>query len=109
MNTDITDLDVIHPSLTQPVLWAGVERRVVALEFVVAVLLLTWKGITLGSLAAGLCLLVPTHLAATHVARLDPRMFDLFFRSLAWSRYYPPHSPIHAPPPPVPPSIPGAR
>jgi type IV secretory pathway TrbD component len=109
MNADELDLDAIHPSLTQPVLWGGVERRVVALEFVVVVLLVTWKGIVPFSVVLALVLVLPLHLAARRIARIDPRMFDLFLRSLAWRRYYPPHASIQAATPPVKPSIPGAR
>lgn len=109
MNAKQLDLDVIHPSLTQPVLWGGVERRVVGAEFMFVVLLLTWKGITPGALLLVACIVVPVHLIARHVAREDPRMFDLFLRSLGWLRHYPPHASIHAAPPAVKPSIPGAK
>jgi type IV secretory pathway TrbD component len=109
MHAGELDLDAIHSSLTQPVLWGGVERRVVALEFALVVLVFTWKGIVPFSVVLGLVLVVPLHLAARRVARVDPRMFDLFLRSLAWQRYYPPHATIQAATPPVPPSIPGAR
>jgi type IV secretory pathway TrbD component len=109
MPTEELDLNAIHPSLTQPVLWGGVERRVVAMEFVVVVLLFTWKGIVPFSVVLGIVLVVPLHLGARRIARTDPRMFDLFLRSLAWRRYYPPHAMIQAATPPVKPSIPGAR
>ena len=109
MQTDAPELDLIHPSLTQPVLWGGVERRVIAVEFVIVVLLFTWKGITPFSVVLGLCLVLPLHFVARRIAREDPRMFDLFLRSVGWRRFYPPHATIHAPTPPVRPSIPGAR
>lgn len=109
MNGKELDLDVIHPSLTQPVLWGGVERRVVGAEFMVVVLLLTWKGITPGALLLVACIVVPLHLIARRVAREDPRMFDLFLRNLGWLRHYPPHASIYTAPPPVKSSIPGAK
>jgi type IV secretory pathway VirB3-like protein len=110
MNEDELDRDRIHPSLTRPVLWAGVERRVIGVEFMVIVLVVTWKGITFGSLLLAASFVVPVHLVARYAAGKDPRMTDLFVRSLAWRRrYYPPHADLHAAQPPVKPSIPGAR
>lgn len=109
MNAPKLDLDVIHPSLTQPVLWGGVERRVVGAEFMLVVLLLTWKGMTPAALLLAASIVIPTHLIARRVAREDPRMFDLFLRSLTWLRRYPPHAGIHTAPPPTKSSIPGAR
>ncbi len=109
MNADELDRDRIHPSLTRPVLWAGVERRVVGVEFVVVVLLVTWKGITLGSVLLAACIVLPVNLVARYTASRDPRTTDLFVRSLAWRRFYPAHADAHAPPVPVKPSIPGAR
>ncbi|HEX8430967.1 MAG TPA: VirB3 family type IV secretion system protein [Longimicrobium sp.] len=109
MNLEELDRDLVHPSLTRPVLWAGVERRVVGVEFMVLVLLVTWKGITLGSVVLGAFIVLPIHLVARYAAGVDPRMTDLFVRSLAWRRYYPPHAGIHAAPQAVRPSIPGAK
>ena len=109
MTTRKVDLDVIHPSLTKPVLWGGVERRIVGLEFMIVVLLLTWKGITPGGLLLVACIVIPMHLVARRTAREDPRMFDLLLRSLAWRRHYPAHGRLHTPPPPTKPSIPRGR
>ena len=106
MSTTKIDLDMIHPSLTKPVLWGGVERRIVGLEFMIVVLLLTWKGMTPGGLLLVACIVIPMHLIARRTAREDPRMFDLLLRSLTWRRHYPAHGRFHAPPPPTNPSIP---
>ena len=109
MDPNELKLDVIHPSLTQPVLWAGVERRVIGAEFLIAVLLITWKGMTPAALLLVVGLVLPIHLVARRIARADRRMFDLFLRSLAWRRFYPPHARVHAATPAVKPSIPGAK
>jgi len=103
------DLDVIHPSLTKPVLWGGVERRIVGIEFIVVVLLLTWKGITPGGLLLVACIVIPLHLIARRTAREDPRMFDLLLRSLSWQRHYSAHGSFKAASPPIKPSIPRRR
>jgi type IV secretory pathway VirB3-like protein len=103
------DLDLIHPSLTKPVLWAGVERRIVAVEFMVVVMILTWKGITPGALALVACIIAPIHLIARRAALEDPRMFDLILRSIAWRRHYPAHARFEATPPTPKPSIPSRR
>ena len=103
------DLDVINPSLTKPVLWGGVERRIVGIEFILIVLVLTWKGISPGALALVGCVVIPMHLIARRIAREDPRMFDLFLRSLAWRRYYPAHGSYRAAPTAAKPSIPRAK
>lgn len=109
MSTPNVDLDVIHPSLTKPVLWGGVERRVVGLEFMIAVLLLTWKGMTPGGILLVACIVIPLHLIARRTAREDPRMFDLVLRSLAWHRHYPAHGSFDTASPPAGPSIPRGR
>lgn len=107
--TGRVDLDLIHPSLTKPVLWGGVERRIVGIEFMISVLLLTWRGITPGALLLVACIVIPMHLIARRIAREDPRMFDLFLRSLSWHRHYPAHGSFQAAPPPVVPSLPRGR
>lgn len=109
MPTGPVDLDLIHPSLTKPVLWGGVERRVVGIEFIIVVLLLTWKGIAPGSLLLVACIVVPMHLIARRITREDPRMFDLFLRSLSWHRHYPAHGSFQAAPPPIVPTLPRQR
>jgi type IV secretory pathway VirB3-like protein len=109
MTTPKVDLDVIHPSLTKPVLWGGVERRIVGLEFMIVVLLLTWKGITPVGLLLAACIVIPMHLIARRTAREDPRMFDLLLRSLTWRRHYPAHGRLDAPPSAIKPSIPRGR
>ena len=106
MTSRPVDLDIIHPSLTKPVLWGGVERRIVGIEFMILVLLLTWKGITPGGLLLVACIVIPIHLIARRTAREDPRMFDLFLRSLSWQRHYPAHGSFRAASPPIKPSIP---
>ena len=109
MSTRSVDLDVIHPSLTKPVLWGGVERRVVAIEFMIVVVIVTWKAITAETLLLVACIVVPMHLIARRIAREDPRMLDLALRSLAWHRHYPAHGSFHAASPPTKPSIPKAH
>lgn len=100
------ELDVIHPSLTKPVLWGGVERRIVGIEFILVVLIVTWQGITPGGLLLVACTVLPMHLLARRIAREDPRMFDLFLRSLAWHRHYPAHGAFDSGSAPIRPSIP---
>ena len=109
MSTRNVDLDVIHPSLTKPVLWAGVERRVVAIEFLIVVVIVTWKAITPGTILLVACIVIPIHLIARRTAREDPRMLDLVLRSLAWDRHYPAHGTFHTASPPTKPSIPRAH
>lgn len=111
-STSITktgELDLIHPSLTKPVLWGGVERRIVGIEFIIVVLLVTWKSITPGALLLIACIVVPIHLIARRTAREDPRMFDLFLRSLSWHRHYPAHGSFQAAAPSLVPSLPRRR
>jgi type IV secretory pathway VirB3-like protein len=106
MSTRSVDLDVIHPSLTKPVLWGGVERRVVGIEFMIVLVILTWKGIAPGAVLLVACIVIPMHLIARRTAREDPRMLDLVLRSLAWRRHYPAHGSFRAASPPTKPSIP---
>jgi type IV secretory pathway TrbD component len=109
MSVEETDADVIHPSLLEPVLIAGVERRVLALEFLFVVLLVTLKGLTPGSVLVALLVVGPAHLAAMRLSRLEPWMFEVLRRHLRWRRCYPPHGSWRAVPPPPRPSVPGGR
>ena len=111
MQLDLEELDsdVINPSLLDPVLIAGVERRVLVLEFLLVVALLTWKGLTPAAVLLALLIVVPLHLCAARVAQGEPRVFDILLRHLRWAKYYPAHGSCRAAHPPVKPSVPGAR
>ena len=82
----------VHPALVRPVLMAGVERPVLALEVTVAVGLLMSVGprlVTLGVVALVVGVIHPT--MAWLTAR-DPMATAVYVRSLRWRAYYPPHA-----------------
>lgn len=82
----------VHPALVRPVLLAGVERPVIALEVTVAAGLLMSVGphlITLGIVALVVGVIHPT--MAWLTAR-DPMATAVYVRSLRWRAYYPPHA-----------------
>ncbi len=101
--------EVINPSLLEPVLIAGVERRVLGLEFLLVVVLVTWKGLTPLVVLLAVLIVGPLHVSAARAAQEDPRMFDIVLRHLRWRKVYPSHGSYSAAHPPVRPSIPGAK
>lgn len=109
MNVDELDSEVINPSLIDPVLIAGVERRVLGLEFLIVVALITWKGLILAAVMLALAIVIPLHLGVVRITRGEPRILDIVLRHLRWARYYPSHGTRRAAHPPVKPSIPGAK
>ncbi len=97
---------VIHPALYRPVLFAGAEPAVVALEVTTAFALVFGVGLHVATLLLAFMYLTVGHAVMVWVAKQDPQMTALYVRSLASRDFYPPHASVHAAPPPVHPSIP---
>jgi type IV secretory pathway TrbD component len=82
----------VHAALVRPVLMAGVERPVLALEVTVALGLFLSVGprlVTLGVVALVVGVVHPTMVWLT--AR-DAMATAVYMRSLVWRAYYPPHA-----------------
>lgn len=82
----------VHTALVRPVLMAGVERPVLALEVSIAAGLLFSVGprfVTVGIVALVVAVVHP--LMAWLTAK-DPQVTVIYARSLTWRAYYPPHA-----------------
>ncbi len=97
---------VIHPALYRPVLFAGAEPAVVALEVTTAFALVFGVGLHVATVLLAVFYLTVVHAVMVWVATQDPLMTALYVRSLGARDFFPPHTSVHAAPPPVHPSIP---
>jgi type IV secretion system protein TrbD len=99
MRADNRRLNVIHRSLTQPVLVMGAERRLaLALWVVCLALVLPPKG----WLAAGAAALLATvgHGALVYLAKLDPQFSEVYVRHFRYRQdHYPARTSIWCLPP----------
>ena len=96
----------IHPALYRPVLFAGAEPAVVALEVTTAFALVFGAGIHVATVLLALFYLTVVHAVMVWVARHDPHMTALYVRSLASRDYNPPHGSVHGGSPSVHAAIP---
>jgi type IV secretory pathway TrbD component len=83
---------VVHASLVRPILFAGVEPAAAALEALTAGLLLFGVGFHILTVALAVFYLTVVHRALARVAAHDPRMSELYFRSLTAHDYYAAHA-----------------
>lgn len=81
-----------HPALIRPVLLAGVERPVLALEVTVAAGLLMSVGPRLVTLGIVLLVVGVVHPTMAWLTARDPMATAVYVRSLRWRAYYPPHA-----------------
>jgi type IV secretory pathway TrbD component len=109
MRTDDPSDDVINPSLLDPVLIGGVERRVLGLEFFFVVAFISVKGLTPVTVLLAVLIIGPLHVAAMRMSQVDPRIFDTILRHLGWQGHYPPHGSHRSVHPPIRACIRGPR
>jgi type IV secretory pathway TrbD component len=86
----------VHPGLIRPVLYAGVERPVIALEATVAIGLVATVGPRLVTLLAVGLIIGVVHPLMVWLTSKDPLATGVYVRSLRWRDYYPPHGGIRA-------------
>ncbi|HEX9485461.1 MAG TPA: VirB3 family type IV secretion system protein [Gemmatimonadales bacterium] len=96
----------IHAALHRPVLFAGAEPGVVALEVTTAFALVFGVGLHVATVLLAVFYLTVVHAVMVWVAKQDPQMTALYVRSVVSHDFYPPHASVHSAPPPVHPSIP---
>ena len=85
-----------HAALLRPVLYAGVERTVIALESTIAIGLVATVGPRLVTLAAVAVIVGLVHPVMAWVTSKDPLATAIYIRSLGWRDYYAAHAPAHA-------------
>lgn len=72
-----------HRSLTQPMLWMGVPRNLLVVEFLIAVVGgVIFKTFMVVGLAAAI------HILFRYLAHKDPQFHEVFLRSLRHKLYY---------------------
>jgi type IV secretory pathway TrbD component len=81
----------VHPALLRAVLYAGVERPVIALEGTIAAALVFTVGPRLVTLAVIVAIVVVIHPAMAWATSRDPLATAIYVRSLRWRDYYAPH------------------
>jgi type IV secretory pathway TrbD component len=86
----------VHPALLRDVLYAGVERPVIALEATIAIGLVATVGPRLVTLAAVAVIVGLIHPAMAWVTSQDPLATAVYVRSLWWKDYYAPHAGVRA-------------
>ena len=86
----------VHPGLLRTVLYAGVERPVIALEATVAVGLVATIGPRVVTLLAIVLIVGVVHPIMAWVTSKDPLATAIYVRSLRWRDYYVPHAGVGA-------------
>ena len=84
----------VHPALLRAVLYAGVERPVLALEGTIAAGLVFTVGPRLVTLLVIVLVVLVIHPAMAWVTSRDPLATAVYVRSLRWRDYYAPHGTI---------------
>ena len=82
----------VHPALVRPVLMAGVERPILALEVTVAIGLLMTVGPRLATIGVVALVVGVIHPTMAWLTARDPMATAVYVRSLRWRAYYPPHA-----------------
>jgi type IV secretory pathway TrbD component len=99
----------VHAALVRPVLFAGVEQSVLALEATVALALVLGVGPHITTVLLAAIIIGVLHPALARATAREPLIVPIYLRSLAARDYYAPHSALHAPSLPVRPSVPPVR
>jgi type IV secretory pathway TrbD component len=99
----------VHPSLTRPVLYMGVERPVIAFEATLALAVLFGVGVHLITLGLIGVVMLVIHPSMVWVTAKDSQATEVYIRSRAYADYYAPHDSAWTRGRPPRPSIPGAR
>ena len=86
----------VHAALVRPVLYAGVERPVVAIEASLAVGLLASVGPRLVTFAAVALIVGVVHPVMVWLTNREPMAVAVYARSLRWRDYYPAHGGLRA-------------
>lgn len=98
---------IIHPSLIRPVLFGGAERGVAVMAFSAAIGVPLYAGLHVLTIAIALVFAFPIQTLGVWMARRDPRMIEIYLRSLFGRDHYWPWGGRHPRPATVHASIPG--
>lgn len=99
---------VIHASLIRPVLFGGAERGIAVLAFSAAIGVPLYAGLHVITVAIALVFAFPIQTLGVWMARRDPRMIEIYLRSLSGRDHYLPWGGRNARPAAVHSSMPGA-
>ena len=86
----------VHPGLLRAVLYAGVERPVIALEATVAIGLVATVGPRVATVLAVVLIVGVVHPIMAWLTSKDPLATAVYVRSLRWRDYYAPHAGVRA-------------
>jgi type IV secretory pathway TrbD component len=96
----------LHASLWRPILYAGVAPQFLACEAAAVFLLLFEAGPHLATLACAALWALVCHPLAVFLCAKDPRIADLYVRSLRGADFYAAPAPLGAPPAAPDPALP---
>lgn len=88
----------VHRALLRAVLYAGVERPVIALETTIAIGLVATVGPRLITVAVVALIVGVVHPVMAWVTSKDPLATAVYVRSLRWKDYYAPHGGVRGRP-----------
>jgi type IV secretion system protein TrbD len=99
MTEDGRRQNVIHQSLTRPILLAGAERPLAISNWIIAAALILGVGQWF-TVIAGVVLAILGHWVLVELAKIDPQLSQIYRRHLRHRQaYYPARASIWAPPP----------
>jgi type IV secretory pathway TrbD component len=107
MSPPSTQKTPIHPALWRPVLYAGVAPGFLFFEAAAVFLLLFEAGVHLATVGLALAYALCFHPLAIHLCGKDPRIAELYLRSLRNADFYEAAPSLRAPMRPVDPALPG--
>lgn len=85
----------IHASLTRPMLYAGVERHVIAMEGTICLALVFGVGLHLATLALVVLVVAVAHPVMAWVTAKDPQATEIYVRAHAYRDHYAPHAELN--------------
>ena len=85
----------IHASLIRPMLYAGVERHVIAMEGTICLALVFGVGLHLATLALVAVVVAVVHPVMAWVTAKDPQATEIYVRAHLYRDHYAPHAELH--------------
>ncbi|MEO8502478.1 MAG: conjugal transfer protein TrbD [Acidobacteriota bacterium] len=101
--------EVLHVSLTRPILLGGVEREIAIIEATLIAALLFGVGLHLATVGLSILIALVVHPLLRSAAKSDPQMLRVYVRHLRYAPYYAAQTHPEAPGVPVQPFTFGVR
>ncbi|HYM97076.1 MAG TPA: VirB3 family type IV secretion system protein [Candidatus Sulfotelmatobacter sp.] len=86
---------VVHASLVRPMLYAGVERHVIAMEGTICLALVFGVGLRFATLALVVVVVAVVHPVMAWVTAKEPQATEIYVRAHAYRDHYAPHAELN--------------